>query len=49
MRPITEEGEQIWDEILQAEAESEQVRQIERRQPSTAAVDSAYRLEDIRS
>ncbi|KIL70078.1 hypothetical protein M378DRAFT_156131 [Amanita muscaria Koide BX008] len=49
MRPVTEEDEQIWDDVLQAEAENEQVRQIERRQPSTAVADSAYRLEDIRS
>ncbi|KAK2466197.1 hypothetical protein APHAL10511_001839 [Amanita phalloides] len=49
MHPVTEEDEQTWEEILQAEAENEQARQIPRRQPSAAVADSAYRLEDIRS
>lgn len=49
MRPVTEEDEFIWEEILEAEIENEQLRQIPRRQPSNVAADSAYRLEDIRS
>lgn len=49
MRPVTEEEEEIWEQILEAEMESEQARQIPRRQRSEAAGDSAYRLEDIRS
>jgi Ras GTPase-activating-like protein IQGAP2/3 len=49
MRPVTEEDEFVWEEILEAEMENEQLRQIPRRQPSAVATDSAYRLEDIRS
>ena len=49
MRPVAEEDEQLWEEMLQAEAENEHTRQIPRRQPSAGAADSAYRLEDIRS
>ncbi|KAF9462631.1 ras GTPase-activating protein [Collybia nuda] len=49
MRPVTEEDELNWEEILEAETENEQVRQAPRRQPSAAAAESAYRLEDIRS
>ncbi|PFH52708.1 hypothetical protein AMATHDRAFT_139198 [Amanita thiersii Skay4041] len=49
MRPVTEQDELLWDEILQAETENEQVRQNPRRQPSAIAADSAYRLEDIRA
>jgi Ras GTPase-activating-like protein IQGAP2/3 len=49
-RPVTEEDEQIWDEILEAEAEQEQAQYVHsRRQPSTTAGDAAYRLDDIRS
>ena len=48
MRPVTESDELMWEEILEAETESE-MRQIPRRQPSAAVGDSAYRLEDIRS
>ncbi|CAA7259744.1 unnamed protein product [Cyclocybe aegerita] len=48
MRPVTENDEILWEEILDAEIENE-MRQIPRRQPSTFANDSAYRLEDIRS
>ncbi|KAG6817391.1 hypothetical protein H0H87_009035 [Tephrocybe sp. NHM501043] len=47
MRPVTEEDENMWEEILEAEMENEQMRHP-RRQPSTFA-DAAYRLEDIRS
>lgn len=49
MRPVTDEDEQIWEEMLQAEAENEHTRKIPRRQPSAGVTDSAYRLEDIRS
>ncbi|RXW25183.1 hypothetical protein EST38_g699 [Candolleomyces aberdarensis] len=48
MRPVTEEDELLWEDILEAEMENE-LKQIPRRQPSAAAPDSAYRLEDIRS
>ncbi|KAJ7744449.1 ras GTPase-activating protein [Mycena maculata] len=48
LRPVTDEEEQIWEEILEAEAENEQVGHG-RRQASTTAPDSAYRLDDIRS
>ncbi|GLB33790.1 putative GTPase-activator protein for Ras-like GTPases [Lyophyllum shimeji] len=48
MRPVTEEDELMWEEILEAEMENEQMRHP-RRQPSAVAADSAYRLEDIRS
>lgn len=49
MRPVTDEEEEIWEQILEAEMENEQIRQIPSRQRSEAAGDSAYRLEDIRS
>ncbi|KAF8076365.1 ras GTPase-activating protein [Lyophyllum atratum] len=48
MRPVTEDDELMWEEILEAEMDSEQMKHP-RRQPSTVAADSAYRLEDIRS
>jgi len=48
MRPVTEEDEQMWEEMLQAEVENEHAR-VPRRQPSAGITDSAYRLEDIRS
>lgn len=48
MKPVTENDEYFWEELLEAEIENE-MRQIPRRQPSTAVNDSAYRLEDIRS
>ncbi|KAF9009085.1 hypothetical protein BDQ17DRAFT_1398182 [Cyathus striatus] len=48
MRSVTEADEMAWEEILEAELETE-ARQHPRRQPSAAANDSAYRLEDIRS
>jgi Ras GTPase-activating-like protein IQGAP2/3 len=49
MRPVTEDDELLWEVILENEMENEHVRQIPRRQPSTTAAESAYRLEDIRS
>lgn len=48
MRPVTDDDELVWEEILEAEMENEQIR-IPRRQPSAVAAESAYRLEDIRS
>ncbi|KAF9568918.1 hypothetical protein CPC08DRAFT_790400 [Agrocybe pediades] len=48
MRPVTEQDELLWEDILEAEIENE-IRQMPRRQPSAAVNDSAYRLEDIRS
>lgn len=48
MCPVTDDDELVWEEILDAEMENE-YRQVPRRQPSTAAAESAYRLEDIRS
>lgn len=49
MRPVTDDDELVWENILESETESEQTRQHPGRQPSTAAAESAYRLEDIRS
>lgn len=49
MRPVTDDDELAWEEILEVEMENEQIRQIPRRQPSAIAAESAYRLEDIRS
>jgi len=48
LRDVTDEDEQIWEEILEAEAEQDQIGHS-RRQPSAIAADSAYRLDDIRS
>jgi len=48
MQPVAEKDELLWEEVLEAEMENE-MRQIPRRQPSTMATDTAYRLEDIRS
>ena len=47
MQPVAEKDELLWEEILEMEIENE-MRQPARRQPSTMANDSAYRLEDIR-
>ncbi|KAF6762631.1 IQ domain-containing protein-containing RasGAP [Ephemerocybe angulata] len=49
LKPVTENDELIWEDILEAEMESEMKQPPGRRQPSAAAPDSAYRLEDIRS
>lgn len=48
LRPVTDDDELVWEEILDAEMENEQMRHPGR-QPSTTAAESAYRLEDIRS
>ncbi|KAJ7591074.1 ras GTPase-activating protein [Mycena floridula] len=45
MRPVTDNDEYIWNEILEVELENE-ARQMPRRQPS--AVEPEYRLQDIR-
>ncbi|KAG5221607.1 cytoskeletal protein binding protein [Salix suchowensis] len=49
MRPVNEVDEQRWEEVLDHEMENEQVRNIDRRMPSTSGADGTYRLEDIRS
>ncbi|KIY49170.1 hypothetical protein FISHEDRAFT_65237 [Fistulina hepatica ATCC 64428] len=49
MRPVTEEDETAWEDILEAEMENEQSRANSRRQPSAVAPEAAYRLEDVRS
>jgi Ras GTPase-activating-like protein IQGAP2/3 len=49
MRPVTDDDEMAWENILENEMEHEQTKQKPRRMPSTAAAESAYRLEDIRS
>lgn len=48
MRPVTERDETAWEDILEAEALTEQNRHHSRRQPSAIGND-AYRLEDIRT
>ncbi|XP_006460082.1 hypothetical protein AGABI2DRAFT_202767 [Agaricus bisporus var. bisporus H97] len=48
MRPVTEQDESVWEDILEAEALNEQSRKHSRRQPSAVGND-AYRLEDIRT
>ncbi|KAJ3801621.1 ras GTPase-activating protein [Lentinula aff. detonsa] len=47
LRPVTEEDESVWEDILDAEIANE-ARQVSRRQASAIGVDTAYRLEDIR-
>lgn len=47
LRPVTEEDESVWEDILDAEIANE-ARQIPRRQASAIGADAAYRLEDIR-
>jgi Ras GTPase-activating-like protein IQGAP2/3 len=49
MRPVTDDDEDLWEDILENEAEHETSRHVSRRQPSTTGGDAAYRLEDIRS
>ena len=48
MRPVTDDDEIVWNDVLEAEMENE-YEQMPRRQPSTVAAESAYRLEDIRT
>lgn len=48
MRPVTEEDEITWEDILDADIESEPHRGHPGRQASQAAGDATYRLEDIR-
>lgn len=47
MRPVTEDDESLWEQLLEMEMQNEALI-APRRQPSAAA-ESAYRLEDIRS
>ncbi|KAG7096970.1 hypothetical protein E1B28_004367 [Marasmius oreades] len=50
LQPVTDEDENVWEDIVEAEMENEVIRNHDRRQPSTAGPESAaYRLEDIRS
>jgi Ras GTPase-activating-like protein IQGAP2/3 len=49
MRPVTEEDEETWEDILVNEVKNEQARHVQRRMPSAIGPDSAYRLEDIRA
>ncbi len=49
MQPVSDEHEMIWEDILESEIESDHRLRHPRRMPSTAAQESAYRLEDIRS
>ncbi|TFY81447.1 hypothetical protein EWM64_g2563 [Hericium alpestre] len=49
MRPVTEDDESLWDEIVETEMESDHRLQHPKRMPSTTGQESAYRLEDIRS
>lgn len=49
MQPVTEEDELLWDEVLETEMASDHKLRHPARMPSTAAQESAYRLEDIRS
>lgn len=47
MRPVTENDEILWEDIVDAEIENEKSKHP-RRQPSAVGPDAAYRLEDIR-
>ncbi|KAF5393827.1 hypothetical protein D9757_000036 [Collybiopsis confluens] len=47
LRSVTEEDENVWEDILDSEIANE-ARQIQRRQASAVGGDAAYRLEDIR-
>lgn len=49
MQPVSDEHEMMWEDILESEMESDHRLRHPRRMPSTAAQESAYRLEDIRS
>ncbi|KAA1466483.1 hypothetical protein DENSPDRAFT_811527 [Dentipellis sp. KUC8613] len=49
MRPVTQDDELVWEEILESEMEADQRLRHPQRMPSTTGQESAYRLEDIRS
>jgi len=49
MQPVSDEHEVMWEDILESEMESDYRLRHPSRMPSTAAQESAYRLEDIRS
>lgn len=49
MQPVTEDDELTWEEVLETEMASDHKLRHPARMPSTAAQESAYRLEDIRS
>ncbi|KAI0268208.1 hypothetical protein BC834DRAFT_821746 [Gloeopeniophorella convolvens] len=48
MQPVSDGHETMWEDILESEMESDHRLRHPRRMPSTAAQESAYRLEDIR-
>lgn len=47
MKPVTEEHEETWEEIVENEAIMDHKNERNRRMPSTTGAE--YRLEDIRS
>lgn len=49
VQPPTEEQELLWEDIVENEMATDRMRERQRRMPSTAGGDSAYRLEDIRA
>jgi Ras GTPase-activating-like protein IQGAP2/3 len=49
VQPPTEEQEILWESIVENEMATDRMRERQRRMPSTAGGDSAYRLEDIRA
>lgn len=49
MQPVTEDDELTWEEVLETEMASDHKLRHPARMPSSAAQESAYRLEDIRS
>jgi len=49
MEPVTDEHEALWEEIVDKEMVSDHLQQRKARMPSSSGLDSAYRLEDIRS
>jgi Ras GTPase-activating-like protein IQGAP2/3 len=48
-QPVTDDHEALWEEIVEKEMVNDHLRQRKARFPSTSGLDSAYRLEDIRS
>lgn len=49
MQPVSEEHEMFWEDIVDRELMNDNMRQRQRRMPSTTGAESAYRLDDIRS
>ncbi|KAI0030222.1 hypothetical protein K488DRAFT_54701 [Vararia minispora EC-137] len=48
MQPVTDDHEELWEEVLENEMEADSRMQHPRRMPSAMGQESAYRLEDIR-